>query len=77
MKEPRFPTLDEWLELHRDDPDPDPAGGPYIITADELRAAGAFDVPAGWRKSLGGEERRYTLPGFEDDDERDELQPAK
>jgi hypothetical protein len=41
---------------------------PHLITVDELRAAGALDVPAGWRKSLG-EERPYLLPGFEDDDE--------
>ena len=51
------------------------AGG-GLISVDELRAAGALDVPPGWRKSLGGGERRYTLPGFEDDDEHDELQPA-
>lgn len=24
----------------------------HLITVDELRAAGALDVPAGWRKSL-------------------------
>jgi hypothetical protein len=29
--------------------------GPHLITVDELRAAGALDVPAGWRKSLGTE----------------------
>jgi hypothetical protein len=27
------------------------AGESRLITADELRAAGAFDVPAAWRKS--------------------------
>jgi hypothetical protein len=41
---------------------------PHLITIDELRAAGALDVPAAWRKSLG-EERHYLLPGFEDDEE--------
>ncbi len=25
----------------------------HLISADELRAAGALDVPAAWRKSLG------------------------
>ncbi len=25
---------------------------PHLISVDELRAAGALDVPAGWRKSL-------------------------
>jgi hypothetical protein len=27
-------------------------GGPWLISVDELRAAGALDVPAAWRKSL-------------------------
>lgn len=27
----------------------------HLITVDELRAAGALDVPAAWRKSLGVE----------------------
>ena len=40
---------------------------PHLISVDELRVAGALDVPAEWRKSLGPE-RRYSLPGFEDDD---------
>ena len=31
-------------------------------------AAGALDVPAAWRKSLA-DEARYTLPGFDDEDE--------
>jgi hypothetical protein len=39
----------------------------HLITVDDLRAAGALDVPAEWRKSLGGEERRHLLPGFDDD----------
>lgn len=33
-----------------DDLDPE---GPRLITVDELRAAGALDVPPAWRKSLG------------------------
>lgn len=28
---------------------------PHLITVDELRAAGALEVPAAWRKSLGPE----------------------
>jgi hypothetical protein len=40
---------------------------PHLITVDELRAAGALDVPPAWRKSLGGEERHHLLPGFDDD----------
>lgn len=27
----------------------------HLITADELRAAGALDMPPAWRKSLGAE----------------------
>ena len=44
------------------------ANGRHLISVDELRAAGALDVPAEWRKSLGGE-RRFTLPGFDDDED--------
>ena len=40
----------------------------HLISVDELRAAGALDVPATWRKSLASE-TRYTLPGFGDEDE--------
>lgn len=43
----------------------------HLISVDELRAAGALEVPAAWRKSLG-EERRHLLPGFDDDDEHAE-----
>jgi hypothetical protein len=39
---------------------------PHLITVDELRAAGALDVPPTWRKSLGGETE--FLPLFADDD---------
>ena len=67
MKDQRLPTLDEWLLLHGDDPDT--TEGPHLISVDELRAAGALDVPAAWRKSLGGEKRRHLLPGFEDDED--------
>ena len=41
---------------------------PHLISVDELRAAGALDVPEAWRKSLAPESR-YTLPGFGDDEE--------
>ena len=43
------------------------ANGPHLISVDELRAAGALDVPAAWRKSLGVE--RGLLPLFGDDDD--------
>jgi hypothetical protein len=35
----------------------EPWEGPHLISVDELRAAGALDVPPAWRKSLGGDER--------------------
>jgi len=45
----------------------------HLITVDELRAAGALDVPAGWRKSLHVE--RDLFSGlFEDDDAGSEEQ---
>ncbi len=37
----------------------------HLITVDELRAAGALDVPAAWRKSLG--EERDLFSHFSDD----------
>jgi hypothetical protein len=37
----------------------------HLITVDELRAAGALDVPAGWRKSLRVEQGLFL---FGDDD---------
>jgi hypothetical protein len=40
--------------------------GPHLISVDELRAAGALDVPASWRKSLGVE--RGLLFDLSDDD---------
>jgi hypothetical protein len=43
-----------------------------LISVDQLRAAGALDVPAAWRKSLGGEERRQLLPGFDDDEQAEQ-----
>ncbi len=46
-----------------------------LISVDQLRAMGALDVPAEWRKSLGGESR-YLLPGFDDDEEHAESQTA-
>ncbi len=39
-----------------------------LITVDELRAAGALDVPAAWRKSLGCQEGRDLFSDLIDDD---------
>ena len=44
----------------------------HLISVDELRAAGALDVPAAWRKSLGAE--RDLFPLFADDDALPEKQ---
>lgn len=41
---------------------------PHLISVDELRAAGALDVPAAWRKSLGGHEEKTLFSLFGDDD---------
>ena len=76
MKDQPLPTIDDLIaeiagipieELAKE-PTED---GRHLISVDELRAAGALDVPAAWRKSLA-EESRYTLPGFEDDDKNAE-----
>jgi hypothetical protein len=45
-----------------------------LITVDELRAAGALDVPPAWRKSLGGNgQKQGTL--FSDLSEDDDPDP--
>jgi hypothetical protein len=41
--------------------------GPHLITVDELRAAGALDVPKAWRKSLG-DDRGLFGESLDDDD---------
>jgi hypothetical protein len=48
----------------------------HLITVDELRAAGALDVPASWRKSLRVEPDLFS---GEDEDMRPEEQgpPAR
>jgi hypothetical protein len=48
---------------------------PHLITVDELRAAGALDVPAAWRKSLG-EDRDLFSDSIEDDENQEKQQPA-
>jgi hypothetical protein len=49
-------------------------GDQHLISVDELRAAGALDVPASWRKSLAVE--RDLFSGlFGDDDESPEKHP--
>jgi hypothetical protein len=47
---------------HDDDDDLDnivwEPGKPWLLSADHLRALGALDVPAHWRKTLGGGDTR-------------------
>jgi hypothetical protein len=47
-----------------------------LITVDELRAAGALDVPPAWRKSLGGNgpKQRTLFSDFIEDDDPDPQQ---
>jgi hypothetical protein len=40
---------------------------PHLISVDELRAAGALDVPAAWRKSLGVEREPIPRMLWDDD----------
>jgi hypothetical protein len=46
-----------------------------LISVDELRAAGALDVPASWQKSLGVERKQFPLFG-DDDMSCDEQMPT-
>jgi hypothetical protein len=48
----------------------------HLITVDELRAAGALDVPAGWRKSLHVERDRFSGLFEEDDAGSEEERPT-
>jgi hypothetical protein len=41
------------------------ADSPRLITVDELRAAGALEVPVAWRKSLG-QDRDFFADDFKD-----------
>ena len=78
MKDQRSATDDDtpepygpeyWAHFLDDLDEDDYQGGPHLITVDELRAAGALDVPPGWRKSLGVEPvQRDLFSGLSDDD---------
>lgn len=54
---------------------------PHTFSVDELRAAGALDVPPGWRKSLGAGPKKptpYKRDLFSDlIDESDDAPPLK
>lgn len=44
----------------------------HLISVDELRAAGALDVPPAWRKSLAPARKKKERLLFDDDDFADE-----
>jgi len=48
----------------------------HLITVDELRAAGALDVPPSWRKSLGGKDRDLFADLLGDDESLPDKQPS-
>jgi hypothetical protein len=48
-----------------------------LITVDELRAAGALDVPAAWRKSLGKERDIFSDLMEDDEPGPEKQQPAR
>ena len=50
MQDPYLNSVLEAIAADARDPD-----GPRLISVDELRAAGALDVPPAWRKSLGAD----------------------
>ena len=50
---------------------------PHLISVDELRAAGALDVPAAWRKSLGGSVERDLFSDLSDDSEEEDASSRK
>ena len=70
MKDPYLDSVLKAIAADALDPE-----GPRLITVDELRAAGALDVPAAWRKSLGGGEVERDL--FSDLIEDDDTDPKK
>jgi hypothetical protein len=53
----------------------EPWEGPHLISVDELRAAGALDVPPAWRKSLGGGEDDLFSHLTGDDENPDKQRP--
>lgn len=79
MKDQRYPSIDDLIAEIKDQSIEElanePWEGPHLITVDELRAAGALDVPAAWRKSLRVE--RDLFSGlFADDQPPPEPQPT-
>ncbi len=50
----------------------------HLISVDELRAAGALDVPPAWRKSLGGKRvERDLFSGLSDNTPDEDARPRQ
>ncbi len=68
----------EYWEHFLDDLEgPDPSKGPHLISAQELRASGALDVPESWRKSLSAGREPVQRDLFSDLDDDDDAAPEK
>ena len=71
MKDKHYAAVDELIAeiagMSIEELANEPWEGPHLISVDELRAAGALDVPAAWRKSLGEERTRNQSELFADD----------
>ena len=80
MEDRHYHSIDEIIEEIKgksvEELASEPWDGPCLISVDELRAAGALDVPPAWRKSLSaGCDRSSGL--FDDEDlHQDERKPA-
>lgn len=75
--EPSAWDAEKWMREFREElnnlSEEERRGG--LISVDELRAAGALDVPAAWRKSLG--EERDLFSDLAADEDPDKPQPAR
>lgn len=76
MKDKHYASIDEVIAEIAGIPIEDLAepreDGRHLITREELLAAGALDVPASWRKSLGEETDLFSKLFEDDTDTRDE-----
>lgn len=81
MKDKHYASVDELIAeiagMSFEDIANEPWEGPHLISVDELRAAGALDVPAAWRTTLGVERELPLFAGLlDEDDELAKTQPS-
>jgi hypothetical protein len=73
VKDKHYASVDELIAeiagMRIEDLANEPWEGPHLISVDELRAAGALDVPEAWRKTLGVERELPLFAGLSDDDD--------